>query len=271
MDAVRAAFRDVPAVAVFDTAFFRALPEHARVYAIPASWRERFGIERYGFHGIAHEYLSGRVAALAGHAPRRVLSLQLGQGCSIAALADGRPVETSMGFTPLEGLVMGTRPGDLDAGAVLHLARHGVDVQALDEGLNRASGLLALSGATDDMRELLALEAQGHAGAGLAIAAFCHRLCKYIGAYAAVLGGVDAIAFGGGIGEHAPGIRARICRRLEWLGVEFDEAANARAIGTEATLSTARSRVAVLCIPVREEEIIARAALAVLSDTEEGA
>ncbi|HVY66835.1 MAG TPA: acetate/propionate family kinase [Gammaproteobacteria bacterium] len=271
MDAVRAAFRDVPAVAVFDTAFFRTLPAHARVYAIPAAWRERFGIERYGFHGIAHEYLCGRVTELAGRAPRRVLSLQLGQGCSIAALADGRPVDTSMGFTPLEGLVMGTRPGDLDAGAVVHLARHGVDVQALDEGLNRASGLLALSGATDDMRELLALEAQGHGGAGLAIAAFCHRLCKYIGAYAAVLGGVDAIAFGGGIGEHAPSIRARVCRRLEWLGVELDEAANERAIGTEATLSAARSRVAVFCIPVREEQIIARAALAILSDTEEGA
>jgi acetate kinase len=269
MDAVRARFGALPAIAVFDTAFFRELPAHVRAYAIPSRWRERFGIVRYGFHGIAHEYLSGRASQLGRRPLRRVLTLQLGQGCSATALLDGMPVETSMGFTPLEGLVMGTRPGDLDPGALVHLARHGVDGHALEHALNAESGLLALSGATDDMRELLALEARGHAGAELAIAAFCHRLCKYIGAYVAVMGGVDAIAFGGGIGEHAPSIRGRVCRRLEWLGVELDDAANERAIGTDAVLSTAASRVEIFCIAVREEEVIARAALTCLQYKED--
>jgi len=271
MDAVRARFGSVPLVAVFDTAFFRDLPQHVKAYAVPAHWRERFAIERYGFHGIAHEYLATRVAQLSRRPPRRLLTLQLGQGCSITALADGKPVETSMGFSPLEGLIMGTRPGDLDAGVLLHLARQGTTWESLEAALYRESGLLALSGATDDMRELLRLEAQGHGGAELAVAAFCHRLCKYIGAYAAVLGGVDAIAFGGGIGEHAPSIRARVCRRLEWLGLGLDEAANERAVGTEARLSTEASALEVYCVPVREEEIMARAALKQLHDTEETA
>jgi acetate kinase len=264
MDVVRARFAAVPLVAVFDTAFFRRLPEPAKVYAVPPAWRNELAIERYGFHGIAHEYLAARVAELAGKPLRRVLTLQLGQGCSITALLDGQPVETSMGFTPLEGLIMGTRPGDLDVGTVLHVLRQGVTVQSLDRAMNHESGLLALSAATDDMQDLLRLEAQGHAGAKLAVAAFCHRLCKYMGAYAAVLGGVDAIAFGGGIGERAPSIRARVCRQLEWLGLRLDEAANEGAVGSEAQLSSAESQIGVYCVPVREEEVIARAALETL-------
>ena len=271
MDAVRARLGSVPSWAVFDTAFFRDLAQHVKAYAVPAHWRERFAIERYGFHGIAHEYLATRVAQLSRRPPRRLLTLQLGQGCSITALADGKPVETSMGFSPLEGLIMGTRPGDLDAGILLHLARQGVPWASLEQALYRESGLLALSAVTDDMRELLRLEAQGHGGAELAVAAFCHRLCKYMGAYTAVLGGVDAIAFGGGIGEHAPSIRARVCRRLEWLGLNFDEAANERAVGMEARVSGEDSAVEVYCVPVREEEIMARAALNRLHNTEETA
>ena len=163
------------------------MPEPAKVYAVPREWRDELKIERYGFHGIAHEYLATRLAQLSQRPLERVLTLQLGQGCSITALLGGKPVETSMGFTPLEGLIMGTRPGDLDAGAVLHLLKSGVTVESLEHAMNHESGLLALSGATDDMRELLRLEAQGDPGAQLAVAAFCHRLCKYLGAYAAVL------------------------------------------------------------------------------------
>ena len=269
MRAVQARLAHVPTIAVFDTAFFRDLPEHVRAYAIPQSWRRDYQIERYGFHGIAHEYLYRRFEVLRStkRAPARVITLQLGQGCSAAALLDGRPIETSMGFTPLEGLIMGTRAGDLDAGVVLHLARHGHSWQALDAALNRESGLLGLSGASDDVRELLAQEAAGEPGATLALAAFCHRLHKYLGAYAAVLGGVDALVFGGGIGENAPVIRSRVCAGLRWLGLELDEELNARCIGTEQRISRLSSSIDVYAAPVREEEAIARAALACLEAT----
>ena len=253
-----------PMVAVFDTAFFSALPEPARVYAVPADWRAARSIRRHGFHGLAHEYMCRRICERFGEVPGRLLTLQLGQGCSITALRDGVAVETSMGFTPLEGLVMGTRPGDLDPGILIDRVRRGDSWEVLEDALHRRSGLLGLSGATDDVRELIALEGGGHAGATLALATFCHRLNKYIGAYAAVLGGLDALVFGGGIGENAAEIRARVCRTLGWLGLELDEAANAGAVGVEARISTPSSRVAAYAVPVREEEAIARATLACL-------
>ncbi len=260
---------DVPMVAVFDTAFFRDLPQQAAAYAIPRDWRQKYRIRRYGFHGIAHEYLYRRYLTLTGcsRAPRRVVSLQLGQGCSATALLDGRPVETSMGFTPLEGLIMGTRAGDLDAGVVLHLARRGLSWQSIEDALNRKSGLLGLSEASDDVRELLRLEQAQHPGACLAMAAFCHRIHKYLGAYAAVLGGVDAVLFGGGIGENAPSVRTRACNGLAWLGLDLDEQANAACIaaqtkGTETRISSLSSTIEAYVIPVREEEAIARATLA---------
>lgn len=250
------------AVAVFDTAFFRELPEYVRAYAVPAAWRQELRIQRYGFHGIAHEYLYRRCKALATtNGARRVVTLQLGQGCSAAAIRDGCPVETSMGFTPLEGLIMATRPGDLDVGAVLSLLRRGHSWAALEGALNRESGLLGLSGDSGDVRELLDLEAKGADGASLALAAFCHRINKYIGAYASVLGGFDTLAFGGGIGENSPIIRSRVCAALSWLGLELDEEANARCIGDEQRISKTSSSVQVYVIPVREEEAIARSAL----------
>jgi acetate kinase len=263
IDAVAARWPGLPAVAVFDTAFYRALPPAAQTYAVPREWVSRHGIRRYGFHGLAHEYLARRLAELSTStsAPRRALSLQLGHGCSITALADGAPVETSMGFTPLEGLVMGTRCGDIDAGALVHLARRGWSAEQLDDALNRRSGLLGLSGASDDMRELLKLEKGGHAGAALALDVFCHRLLKYIGAYAAVLGGVDAIAFGGGIGENSPVIRARVCAGLQWLGLAISPAANEQCVGREGRISTPESTVEAYVIPVREAAAIARATL----------
>ncbi|HEX6997292.1 MAG TPA: acetate/propionate family kinase [Gammaproteobacteria bacterium] len=265
MRAVDRVLPDAPMVAAFDTAFFRALPEHVRRYAIPAAWAVGYGIERFGFHGIAHEWLARRLAELRGGAPAaRAVTLQLGHGCSAAAIAAGKPVETSMGFTPLEGLIMATRPGDLDPGVLPYLSSQGYSREALDEGLNRESGLKGLSDASGDMRELLALEARGHAGAALAVAAFCHRVVKYLGAYAAVLGGLDAVAFGGGIGEHAPRIRARICDGLRWLGLELDAAANEDAVGRDGRISTAASSIDAFVVSVREEQLIAESALALL-------
>ncbi|HLU05209.1 MAG TPA: acetate/propionate family kinase [Woeseiaceae bacterium] len=261
MKIVQERFPDAAIIADFDTAFFHNLPETARVYAIPARVAEHHGIRRYGFHGLAHQFMSRQLESLSpgGKHPERVVTLQLGQGCSVAALRDGRPVETSMGFTPLEGLVMGTRSGDIDAGVVLYLAQQGYQWDELEDVLNRKSGLLGLSGETDDIRALLELEAKQHPGAGLALRVFCHRILKYLGAYAAILGGIDAIAFGGGIGENSPVIRSRVCSGLGWLGVELDEAANRECTGTGGRISTDASRIDVHVVPVDEEPIIAAA------------
>jgi len=191
---------EVPMVAVFDTAFYHDLPEHVHVYALPADWTASHGIKRYGFHGIAHRYLYERYLQVSGLKARtsRVITVQLGHGCSMTAIRGGFPVETSMGFTPLEGLIMATRPGDVDVGVLLHLAEQGsVGLNQLHEGLNHRSGLLGLSGISADMRELLKLEEEGHPRAKLAVSAFCHRARKYLGAYLAVLGGADAVIFGG--------------------------------------------------------------------------
>lgn len=262
METVGDAFPDVPMVAVFDTAFFHDLPDVAQRYAIPREWTESHGIRRYGFHGIAHEYLAGALAA-AG-CGSRAITLHLGQGCSAAALDEGRPVDTSMGFTPLEGLVMGTRAGDLDAAAIVYLTRLGYSPRELEDALNRCSGLLGLSGRSDDVRELLELEENGDPDAALALAVFCTRIRKYIGAYAAVLGGLDAIAIGGGIGENSPPIRERLLERLEWLGIKLDTQANSACRGECSRISAAGSAVDVRVVRVNEEPAIARAVLAAL-------
>jgi acetate kinase len=247
-------------VAVFDTAFFHGLPEHARRYALPAEWGKTQGLRRYGFHGTAHRYLYERYVELSGaDASRsRVVTLQLGQGCSMAAVRGGAPLDTSMGMTPLEGLVMATRCGDVDPGLLLRLlTERRFTPEALHDALNHRAGLLGLSGASGDMKELLRLEAR-HAGAALAIEVFCHRARKYLGAYMAVLEGADAVVFGGGIGENAPAIRERICRGLQWCGLAIDPNANGAALGAEARISTASSPLAAYVIPVDEESIIAR-------------
>jgi acetate kinase len=245
----------VPLYAVFDTAFFFTLPRHAREYALPAEWRFGRGLRRFGFHGLAHEYLSRTSRQLPGR--RRLVTLQLGHGCSAAALLDGKPVDTSMGFSPLEGLIMATRPGDLDAGVLLELGRRGESWSSIGHMLNREAGLKGLSGASSEVRELLELEAHGHEGASLAMAAFHHRILKYLGAYAALLGGLDAIAIGGGIGENSPPVRARICRDLEWLGLRLDAAANEETVGVAGRITSASSTIAVDVIPVDEELLIA--------------
>ena len=229
--------KKVPMVAVFDTAFHQTMPAVAKTYALPYELASRHRIHRYGFHGIAHASLADGWAAFAGKplSDTRIITLQLGNGCSVAAIADGKSVETSMGFTPLEGLVMGTRSGDLDPSVVAFLAhKEKVDASEVERWLNEESGLLGLSGRTNDMRELLqaATEEQDER-ARLAIDMFCYRARKYIGAYLAVLGGAEAIIFGGGIGEASPDIRTKICEGMEWCGIRLSAARNRAAIGLQ--------------------------------------
>lgn len=224
----------VPMVAVFDTAFHQTMPNVATHYALPLEMAHRHHIRRYGFHGIAHASLANGYAACTGNRLDRtkLITLQLGNGCSIAAIAQGRSVDTSMGFTPLEGLVMGTRSGDVDASIVGYLSeREKVEATEVERWLNERSGLLGLSGRSNDMRELLHAAEQQDNRAEFAIDAFCYRARKYVGAYLAVLNGADAIVFGGGIGENAPEIRTRICRNMEWCGLILDLDRNRRAVG----------------------------------------
>jgi len=205
MKACRDRFPHLPMVAVFDTAFFADLPAVATTYGIPAAIARRHAIRRYGFHGLAHSFMARTMAAFSPAAAARLVTFQLGSGCSVAAIRDGRPIDTSMGFTPLEGLLMGTRPGDLDAGVVLYvMEKEGLSREEASELLNERSGLLGVSGSSPDMKQLEKAAAGGDEHAVLAIDLFCYRAVKYAGAYAAALGGTTAVAFGGGIGEHSP-------------------------------------------------------------------
>jgi acetate kinase len=225
----------IPMVAVFDTAFHRSMPARAATYAIDLDLAHKHGIHRYGFHGIAHASLAGICAAAVNRPlPQlRLITLQLGNGCSATAVDRGRSVDTSMGFTPLEGLVMGTRSGDVDPAVVGHLVRkEGLSVDEVERLLNERSGLLGVSGLSRDMRELLnAAEGKSDSRAALAVDMFCYRVRKYIGAYLAVLGGADALVFGGGIGERSAVIRARICEEMGWCGIRLDPLRNKTAAG----------------------------------------
>jgi acetate kinase len=250
----------VPAVAVFDTAFFRDLPERAWRYALPIDLAERHGIRRYGFHGVSHAYLAERYSRLAagGRGSRRIVTLHLGSGSSAAAIRDGRPVDTSMGFSPLEGLVMATRSGDLDPAIVAFLVeREGLSPGDVEEWLNRRSGLLGLCGRSD-MRDVLGAARAGDARAEVAADVFCYRARKYVGAYVAALGGLEAVVFSGGIGENLPEVRARICAGLEACGLRLDSERNARTVGIEAAIHAEGSAIAAWVLPTREELWIAR-------------
>jgi acetate kinase len=249
-----------PMVAAFDTAFHQTLPEYAASYALPFALARRHQIRRYGFHGLAHHYLAWRYAELTGRAVDQVtiITLHLGNGCSACAIRHGVSVDTSMGFTPLEGLVMGTRSGNLDPAVVSYLVQHeGVSVAEVEHWLNERSGLLGVSGRSNDMRELLA-HAQDDARCQLAVELFCYRARQYVGAYLAVLGGAQALVFSGGIGEHSPAVRATICADMQWCGLHIDAAQNARIIGTEGRISTADAAVHAYVIPTDEEIVIAR-------------
>jgi acetate kinase len=253
----------VPQIAVFDTAFFASLPRVAAEYALPASAGAALGVRRYGFHGLAHEALWRRWCELNPERDRgeRIITLQLGGGCSIAAIARGRPLDTTMGFSPLEGLVMATRSGDVDPAAVAYL-EHKLRVSAdrVIEIMNHDSGLLGLSGLSSDVRALLSEQSEA---AQFAVELYCYRARKAIGAHLAALGGCEGIVFGGGVGEHLPEIRARILGPLAWAGAELDAAANEAARGEEACISRPQSTIKVQVIPVDEEQALARAALTV--------
>jgi acetate kinase len=251
----------MPAIAVFDTAFHAGMPARASLYAIPGTLLSRHHIRRYGFHGLAHRYMVDRYAAITGSSLENanIITLQLGNGCSATAIKGGCSIDTSMGFTPLEGLMMGTRSGNIDPHLPTFLARaEGVDVETVEEWLNTKSGLLGVSGLSQDMRELLMAEKEGQEGAALAVEMFCYRVRKEIGACLAVLGGADAVVFGGGIGENSPEVRRRICAGMEWCGLALDAEKNNSMIGREGMVSVDGAPMGVYVIPVDEERLIAR-------------
>ncbi len=259
--AAQKAFPDVPQVAVFDTAFHQTLPPQAYLYALPNRLYRRHKIRRYGFHGTSHFYVSRRLYELEALDPKgsRVITIHLGNGCSMCAIRDGRSVDTSMGMTPLEGLVMGTRSGDLDPSIVFEvMEKEDMPLAEVHTMLNRYSGLLGLSGYASDMRDLLAEAAAGDTRCQQAVDVFCYRVKSYIGRYLAVLGGLDAVAFTAGIGTFAAPIRAQILDGLEGLGMTLDPAANDAASGAEARVTTADSAVPVWVVPTNEELVIAQ-------------
>lgn len=265
--AAETAFPGVPQVAVFDTAFHRTLPPVARAYAIDAELAERHGIRRFGFHGISHEHVAGEAALLLGRPPEelKLIVLHLGNGASATAVDGGRSVETSMGMTPLEGLMMGTRGGDIDPGVLVHLLRNaGLDAEELDELLNHASGLLGLGG-HGDIRDVQKAAGEGDERAGLAFELYLHRIRGYVGAYLAQLGRVDAIVFTAGVGENNAAVRSGSLAGLEGLGIRIDAARNESASREARWISAEDSDVAVLVVPTNEELEIARQVLAVTS------
>jgi acetate kinase len=252
----------VPQVAVFDTSFHHSIPEAAYLYALPYHLYRRHRIRRYGFHGTSHRYVAFRYRAMRElkREQTNIITLHLGNGCSAAAIKAGSSVDTSMGMTPLEGLVMGTRSGDLDPAIVSVIARkEGMSPSEVDTLLNTQSGLLGVSGLTNDMRELQAeLKEHDDRRVRLAIEIFCYRARKYVGAYLAAMGGADAVVFTGGIGENSPEVRARICAEMEWAGLNIDSKKNQETVGREGMISTEESKLLAYAIPTDEELLIAR-------------
>lgn len=259
--AARLALPDVPHVAVFDTAFHQTMPAAASTYAIDRAVADEYGIRRYGFHGTSHQFVAGRAAALLGRPLEslKLIVLHLGNGSSAAAIDGGRSIDTSMGLTPLAGLVMGTRSGDVDPGVLLHLERAGLPVAEVDAILNSRSGLLGLAGSAD-MRDVTAAAEAGDADADLALDVWAHRIRHYVGAYLAQLGGLDAVVFTAGIGENAPGLRARALAGLKHLGLTLDADRNAERSRAPRIISPDNAPVAVLVVPTNEELAIAQAA-----------
>ncbi len=254
--------KDIPQVAVFDTSFHHTIPEDAYLYAIPYHLYRRHRIRRYGFHGTSHRYVAFRYRALRGltREQTNIITLHLGNGCSADAIKGGISIDTSMGMTPLEGLVMGTRSGDLDPAIVnLIASKEGMSASEVETLLNTQSGLLGVSGLTNDMRALQSeLKEHDDRRVRLAIEIFCYRARKYIGAYLAAMGGSDAVVFTGGIGENAPDIRACICSGMEWAGLKIDDARNQQMVGKEGPISTDDSKLLAYAIPTDEELLIAR-------------
>ncbi|GGA69867.1 acetate kinase [Pseudoclavibacter endophyticus] len=261
--AARTAFPDLPHVAVFDTAFHASIPEAAATYAIDREVAARHRVRRYGFHGTSHAYVANQTAAFLGRPIDEIdtIVLHIGNGASACAVRGGRSIDTSMGMTPLEGLVMGTRSGDIDPAVLVHLHHHaGMSFDELDDFLNRRSGLLGLAGSSD-LRDVLRAADRGDADARLAIDVYVHRIRRYLGAYLVGLGGADAIAFTAGVGENAAPIRRLVVADLEWLGIELDAERNASPARGTRVISTDASRTAVLVVPTNEELEIAQQSL----------
>ena len=257
--AVQRRLANAKQVACFDTAFHATIPKVAYMYALPYELYEQYGIRRYGFHGISHRYVARRAAAIMGRGKYDInaVTCHLGNGCSVTAVKQGRSIDTSMGFTPLEGVPMGTRSGDLDPSILFYLGDKGYDVKALKTLCNKKSGLLGISGVSNDVRNLVKLAGQGNSRAQLAIDIFCYRIKKYIGTYCAVLDTVDAVVFTGGIGENAVFLRQQICAGLTQLGVQLDSETNQTAVAKEAEINTRDSRVKIFVIPTNELVAIA--------------
>jgi len=264
ISATRRLFGDgLPQVAVFDTAFHQTLPDHAFLYGLPYQFYRRYRLRRYGFHGISHRYVAYRYRVMRNIAREatNIITLHLGNGCSATAIKAGNSIDTSMGLTPLEGLVMGTRSGDLDPAIIEFIAaKEGLSTREIETLMNKQSGLLGISGLTNDMRELLAEEREENdRRSKLAIEIFCYRARKYIGAYLAAMNGAEAVVFTGGIGENSSEVRARICDGLQWIGIDLDEELNRKHTGgREGLISKESSRCAVYVIPTNEELLIAR-------------
>ncbi len=266
IEACEAAMPGVPNVAVFDTAFGQSMPEKAYMYAIPYEYYEKYGIRRYGFHGTSHRFVSGEAIKFAGLDPKtaKVIVCHLGNGASISASIGGKCVDTSMGLTPLEGLVMGTRSGDVDPAVLQYICnKEGKDVNEMLDILNKKSVLLGLSGVSSDCRDVQTAQREGNKRADMALKCFDYRIIKYIGAYAAAMNGVDAIAFTAGIGENDADIRKSICDGITYLGISIDEEAN-KVRGEKRMISTADSKVKVMVMPTDEELAIARETLALV-------
>lgn len=266
----------VPQVAVFDTAFHATMPDYAYIYALPYNYYTDYGVRRYGFHGTSHRYVAGQALKLleergVARETSKLITCHLGNGCSMTAIVGGKVVDTSMGMTPAEGLVMGTRSGDIDPAVLLYLAREQqATPDEIDDLINKRSGLLGISGISSDMRDIEKAAAEGNRRAELALSIFCYRVKKYIGAYTAAMGGLDAVVFTGGIGENSSEVRSRVCKGLQFLGIQLDEEKNKSARGL-AEICSPGSRVRIFVIPTNEERMIARETVEVLQSHKTGA
>lgn len=271
IDAINEVLPEVPQVGVFDTAFHQTMPAKSFMYALPYKYYAEDGVRRYGFHGTSHRYVSQRVCEFLGVEPKgkKIITCHVGNGGSITAVKDGKSIDTSMGLTPTEGLMMGTRCGDVDPGALIFLMdKHNLSSKDMLNMVNKESGLAGVSGVSSDMREITAAAKQGNEKAILSLEMYEQRITKYVGAFAAEMGGVDIIVFTGGVGEHQSSTRANVCNPLRFMGVEIDDAANDANNGDEGIISTPNSAVKVVVIPTDEEYMIAKDTEAIIEGRE---
>ncbi|MDP4268914.1 MAG: acetate kinase [Bacteroidota bacterium] len=266
--AVKSLMPNVPQVGVFDTAFHQTMPDYAYFYGIPYSLYEKYSIRRYGFHGTSHRYVSKRACDVLGvpYESQKIITCHIGNGASLAAIKDGKSVDTTMGFTPVEGLMMGTRSGDVDAGVITFLMeKESIGAQGISNMLNKQSGMMGISGISSDMREVAAAADEGNYRAKLALDMYEYRIKKYIGSFAAALGGADIIIFTGGVGENKVSSRLNVCSNMEYMGIKMDADKNAKVYGDEAVISAEDSKVKVMVIPTDEEYMIASDTLEILT------